>query len=253
MKSDPSTLVHIIDLPDFLVDILLIQTIHHIQTRIQLPVVQDIFEKYIQKHSGYSVKYQDLESDALVTSLLTKTPLPYSCLFYDYKSRDRNHFVLGLSKSMSEKLIGLFCEVFEVYQDIQYENKHRNEMVKTVATAYMTKKNIPNTILEAMEHTPFKKYFKYVEFDEEVDLGAVKIIEKEFRVLNEAYFSSKAFFDVKLRFRKLGKHKHAVFIIQRSIRYVLICVHPPALSMNISICLTIRWETYPSTRHFRIL
>lgn len=100
----------------------------------------------------------------------------------------------------------IFCNILDVYQNIQYENLHQNEMAKTIATAYMTKKNIPKKVLTVMENTSFKKYFKYVEFDEEVNLNSVKIIEKEFKVLNEAYFSSKAFFDVTLRFRKLGKY-----------------------------------------------
>lgn len=208
LTSNPSQLIHIINLPDLLVDILLIQAVHHIQINIKLSAVQDIFEKYIHIFSEQAGKLQeDSETNALVTSLSTKTLLPYDCLFHDYKRKDKVLYYVGLSEQLSEKLITLFCDVLEICQDIQYENKHRNEMARTIATAYITKKNIPQKTLEAMEHTLFKKYFKYVEFDEEVDLEAVKTLEKEFKVLNEAYFSGKAFFDVKLRFRKLGKHK----------------------------------------------
>ncbi len=207
LTSNPSQLIHIINLPDLLVDILLIQAVHHIRVNIKLSAVQDIFEKYIHMYSETGRLLENSETNALVTSLSLQTLLPYDCLFHNYNRKEKDFFFVGLSEQMSEKLISLFCDVLEICQDIQYENKHRNEMARTIATAYITKKNIPQKTLEAMEHTLFKKYFKYVEFDEEVDLDAVKTLEKEFKVLNEAYFSSKAFFDVKLRFRKLGKHK----------------------------------------------
>lgn len=208
LTSNPSQLIHIINLPDLLVDILLIQAVHHIQVNIKLSAVQDIYEKYIHIYTEQAGRLQEgSEMHAFVTSLSSQTLLPYDCLFRNYKRRDKEFFYVGLSDQMSEKLIALFCDVLEICQDIRYENKHRNEIAKTIATAYITKKNIPQKTLEAMEHTLFKKYFKYVEFDEDVDLDAVKTLEKEFKVLNEAYFSGKAFFDVKLRFRKLGKHK----------------------------------------------
>lgn len=208
MTSAPSKTVHIIDLPDFLTDILLVQAVHQIQEKIQLPVVQNIFKKYIQAHSEPDKVLEEAsEATILAASLKTKTPIPCTQLFHDYKNKDKVYYCPGLSWGMSEKLAVLFCEILEVYQDICYENKHRNDMNRTVATAYITKKNIPKGILEVMEHTSFKNYFKYVEFDEEIDLKAVSLIEREFQVLSEAYFSGKAFFNVKLRFRKLGKHK----------------------------------------------
>lgn len=52
-------------------------------------------------------------------------------------------------------------------------------MNRTIATAYMTKKNIPKKVLTVMENTSFKKYFKYIEFDEEVNLNLVKISKND--------------------------------------------------------------------------
>lgn len=208
LKANPEKIVHIVDLPDFLVDVLLIQTIHHIQTSIQLPVIQNIFESFIQVYSKPDCELKTLtEVNDFISSLKLRTLLPDSLLFHDYSSNEKGYFKLGLSWDVSEKLIEVFCNILEFYQDIHYENKHRDEMSRTMATAYITKKNIPKNVLAAMDHISFKKYFKYVEFDEDVDLHAIRIIEKEFNILNEAYFSSKAFFDVTLRFRKLGKHK----------------------------------------------
>lgn len=203
-QHDPSSLVHIIDLVGLLADVLLIQSIHYILKNIQIPVVQDIFKVYSEPHETHQ---KDPEDDILTEFFLTKTPLQTRHLIHhDYK-KYADYFSVGLSYRMSAKLIDLFCKVLEIYQDIHYENNHRDEINKSIATAYITKKNIPKSVLAAMDKTDFKKYFKYVEFDEDVDLESVKVIEKEFKVLNRAYFSGKAFFDVKLRFRKLGKHK----------------------------------------------
>lgn len=203
-KNDPSSLVHIIDLVGLLTDILLIQSIHYILKNIQIPVVQDIFKVYSEPRETLQ-KYP--EDDILAEFISTKTPMPARHLIHHDYEKYADYFSVGLSYRMSVKLIDLFCKVLEIYQDIHYENIHREEIDKSIATAYITKKNIPKSVLAAMDNTDFKKYFKYVEFDEDVDLESVKVIEKEFKILNKAYFSSKAFFDVKLRFRKLGKHK----------------------------------------------
>ena len=208
LKNDPSSLVHIIDLPDLLTDILLMQSIHHIRSAIQIPIVQNVFEKQLQTYSDAAgMLRKDPDTEVLVSSLISNKPLPCSCLIHDYGYQERVLYRVGLSPQLSKDLSMIFCRVLEIYHDIQYENRLRDDTSRTIATAYMTKKNIPKKILEAMDCTSFKKYFKYVEFDEDIDLDAVKAIEKEFEALNKAYFSSRAFFDVKLRFRKLGKHK----------------------------------------------
>lgn len=203
-RDDPSSLVHIIDLVGLLSDISLIQSMHYILKNIQIPVIQDIFKVYSEPHESLQ-KHQ--EDDILTEFISTKAPMPARHLIHHDYEKHSDYFSVGSSYRLSAKLIELFCKVLEIYQDIHYENGHRDKINKSIATAYMTKKNIPRSVLAAMDDTDFKKYFKYVEFDEDVDLESVKVIEKEFKVLNRAYFSSKAFFDVKLRFRKLGKHK----------------------------------------------
>lgn len=203
-RHDQLHVVHIIDLVGLLADLLLIQSMQYILTNIKIPIVQNIFNN----PSGQTeVVQKNMENDILAEFISSKTPMPVKYLIHhDYK-RHKDYFNINLSYHMSAKMIDLFCKVLEIYQDIHYENNHRDEINKSIATAYITKKNIPPKILEAMDNTVFKKYFMFVEFDEDVDLKSVKVIEKEFKVLNKAYFSGKAFFDVKLRFRKLGKHK----------------------------------------------
>ena len=205
-SNDLTNRVHIIDLTGLLADILLIQSMHYILKNIHIPVVQDIFKVYCKPHETHQEYPDDYVLKEFISS---KSPISAGNFIHydDYDDQNQDYFSVKLSYRLSAKLLYLFCKVLDIYQDIHYENGHRDEINKSIATAYITKKNIPKSVLEAMDKTGFKDYFHYVEFDEDVDLESVKAIEKEFKVLNKAYFSSKAFFDVKLRFRKLGKHK----------------------------------------------
>ncbi|MDE6055518.1 MAG: hypothetical protein K2G55_17580, partial [Lachnospiraceae bacterium] len=152
-------------------------------------------------------KTADGERYMLAESIQQKSLFPLNGLFNTYRSNNRELFYVGGNQYLIPDAVNIFCKVLEIYKEISYENKHRAEICRSIATAYMTKKNIPQSVQNAMENTSFMDYFKFVEFDEEVDLKSVEAIEKEFEVLNDAYFSGKSFKDVILRFRKLGKHK----------------------------------------------
>lgn len=111
----------------------------------------------------------------------------------------------------SSPVISMLFELLHEMADVSttlrdYESRHKN---KHIATAYITKKNIPAKILKAMQSSGFNNYFGYVEFDEDVDLRAVTKIELEFDKLNRQLFHNLAFPDAILRIRKLGKHKAA--------------------------------------------
>lgn len=110
LKSIPKEIVHIIDLPDFLTDVLLIQTLHYIQTKITLPVVQNVFETFIQIYSEPDQRIKNtLEVNEFISSLTFKTILPDRLLFHDYSSEESEYFELGLSYNVSEKLTKMFC------------------------------------------------------------------------------------------------------------------------------------------------
>lgn len=128
-------------------------------------------------------------------------------LFQTYIDRGQNRFYLINHSFLLLDAVQILCKVLEIYNDICFEQRHRSEIGRSIATAYITKKNIPQSVQDVMEKTSFIKYFKFVEFDEEVDLASVKAIEREFELLNSAYFSGRSFKEVTLRFRKLGKHK----------------------------------------------
>lgn len=204
LRYDCSHKAHIVDLVQFLSGAFLLAGIHQIYTTVDLPLVQDVFEKYLAEESK---KEKDGVYCILEQSIRQGLPVSLKNLFCTYNSRGKEYFCLGESPYLITDAVRLLCGVLEIYHEISYENRHRQEIGRSIATAYITKKNIPQSIQSAMKRTAFMDYFKFVEFDEEVDLASVITIEKEFEILNHAYFMGRTFKNVTLRFRKLGKHK----------------------------------------------
>ncbi len=195
---------HTIDLTKFLSMAFLFAGIHQIKKSINLPLVQNVYEEYLNE-TGKGVSGED--KHRLAESIQQELPLSIKEFFRTYESNGKECFCLNWQSQLISDAVHIFCKVLEIYRDISYESRHRSEIARSIATAYITKKNIPRSVHSAMENTGFMDYFKFVEFDEEVDLTSVRTIEKEFEVLNHAYFAGKPFKEVTLRFRKLGKHK----------------------------------------------
>lgn len=140
---------------------------------------------------------------ALYLLLHEKQNIPASILFQMWHGR----FYYNTSSPIITFIFNILHEMVEVSSNLRdYDSRRKN---KHIATAYMTKKNIPDRILNAMKSSKFNDYFGYVEFDEDVDLSAVHSIEQEFDSLNQRLFHHLSFSDAILRIRKLGKHKAA--------------------------------------------
>ena len=93
---------------------------------------------------------------------------------------------------------------FDIYQ---YE-KEVESVSGDYAKTYTTKKNIPKKILDFMSCNDFLSMFGFVEADEECDLGKLRKLSNEFRLLaNNLYLPIVK--NNSLRFRKLGKLKAA--------------------------------------------
>lgn len=77
---------------------------------------------------------------------------------------------------------------------------------KKIATAYQDKKNIPDSHVSKMKDNAFLQKFDHVEIDQDVDLGLLRKVEKDFdkyiKHLNFPSLNKPSF-----RIRKLGKHK----------------------------------------------
>lgn len=203
LRNDHSVKAHVIDLLSLLTDALVLNALYEPLKGDTIPLVQNMYDRFaasIMQHPKPTS--EEMEVLGLIQA---KKAVPYEHLFhFSYIKKDAVPFQ-GMASRLSSGLYGLFCEILEIYQDVSCESLDR-EQSRSIATAFITKKNIPKTVLSAMEQTGFLRYFKYVEFDEDTDLESASAIEKEFVAMNKAYFSGSTF-PVAIRFRKLGKHK----------------------------------------------
>lgn len=205
LRQDDSVKAHVIDLLSLLADASVLNALFESLTCSSVPLVQNVYECCYTEIMQHPQRTPD---EMQITEFIrAKKPVPYERLFHFLCTQNGMVPLEGMSTGLSSGLYKLFCEVLEIFQDLSHENEYREQMTHSIATAYMTKKNIPESILKAMEQTGFLHYFKYVEFDEDTDMDAVSAIEKEFVAMNKEYFSGSVFPDVNIRFRKLGKHK----------------------------------------------
>lgn len=204
LRRDHSVKTHVIDLLSLLSDALIINALFETLTNSGIPLVMNVYE---QCAASIMRNPQNSPDEMKIVEFInSKEAIPYEYLFHFSCDPQKTIAYQGMSSRLSSGLYKLFCEILGIYQDISCENLER-EQSRSIATAFITKKNIPKSVLSAMDQTGFLHYFKYVEFDEDTDLNSVSSIEKEFEAMNRTYFSGSSFPDVTIRFRKLGKHK----------------------------------------------
>lgn len=121
-----------------------------------------------------------------------------------------------------DTLFELLMDEFD--KDVNSEEFQRE--LSSKATVWMTKKNIPEKMIRAMQESDFNDYFGYVEFDEECDIAALKEIEKEWQAI-QSILKGKAYEDIALRFRKLGNH-HASGLYFPTIRCLCVDMRTPS-------------------------
>lgn len=207
MRDNPDYTVQIVDISFFLPLISVCSCLHSIISEDISPLITSIFSRELDELNANMHKYHNYTP--LMQFLKERKAVPLEFLFrkLDMPGRHFPPYIFSPDYTLYYKLVHIFYQAADVFQDVQNEFRHRESLHKKIATAYITKKNIPLSIQKAMDSSGFLKYFGYVEFDEDVDLSAVGKIEDEYRLINKQYFSGLSFKDVTLRFRKLGKHK----------------------------------------------
>ncbi|MCH5248292.1 MAG: hypothetical protein J1E98_00090 [Lachnospiraceae bacterium] len=207
MRNNPNYSVEIVNISFFLALISVCSCLHSIISEDISPLITNIFSRQLDELNANIHKYPDYAP--LIQFLKDKETVPLEFLFRKFNKSEGHPqpYYFSPNYTIYYKLVHVFYQVADVFQDVQNEFHHRESLHKKIATAYITKKNIPLSIQKAMNNSAFLNYFGYVEFDEDVDLNAVSKIEEEYRAINKQYFSGLSFTDVTLRFRKLGKHK----------------------------------------------
>ena len=227
MRSNPNYNIGISNVIDFLAHMSVCNCLYSIISEDISPLISNIFSKELNE---LNVDINDHTlSTPLIRFLNDKEAVPLEFLFRRINRQDGHlpSYYYSPDYTLYSKLVYLFYQVADVFQDVQNEFQHRESLHKKIATAYITKKNIPISIQKAMDSSGFHNYFGYVEFDEDVDLDAVRKIEEEYKAINKQYFSGSSFMEVTLRFRKLGKHK-ASGLYYPSIRNLCVDIQTPS-------------------------
>lgn len=164
----------------------------------------------------------------LLRCLCEKRKLPLECIFQRRKNiRTGEDGMVLYDSYAARKLLGqLYLLLFEEYVNYIDREEYERIINKNIATAYITKKNIPKVMLKEMELSRFNKYFGYVEYDEEVDIKAARVVADEFLELNERLFHGSRNFNCAIRIRKLGKHR-ALGLYFPQLNCMCVDIHSP--------------------------
>ena len=148
----------------------------------------------------------------LFKCLQKKEYIPAKHLFR-FHFNDYNFEKHGMSESKEVDILTFFRTLYLIlndeFEDYKKQQEYEKKINVSIATAYKTKKNIPQKIIDEMEQSRFNEYFGYVEFDEDVEIESVRTIADEFSDLNEHVFQGVKINDYAIRVRKLGKHRAA--------------------------------------------
>ena len=124
---------------------------------------------------------------------------------------------------LSEQLYILLKQIYLDEEDSKYD---RN-VSSLYAKSYITKKNIPPKILDAMKNSTFNNYFGYVEFDGDSDVQKIMELEKEWEAINNHILPQPKKELVSLRFRKLGNH-NAIGLYYPKLQCICVDVRQPS-------------------------
>ncbi|MCZ2310489.1 DUF3991 domain-containing protein, partial [Enterococcus faecium] len=111
------------------------------------------------------------------------------------------------SHRKNNKIIDFVQKYVENTYDLILQVEYEKDIEKqTRASAWQTKKNINIETQKIMESTPLKKYFKFIELDNDVDLNLFGQFEQEMERIHEV-LPETGNKSLELRLRKLGNYR----------------------------------------------
>lgn len=174
----------------------------------QLKIVADKYQRYLDKD------FEDVPYRSVV-DLITY----YTLYKYKYKEKVSENF-----DPYSELYRNEILKLDEIELSQQLMELYEKDQSKIIATAFETKKNITQKVQEIMDENDFLRgklqqqgVFSYVELDDEIDIDIFGKLEQIYVSLQYTGLAIPKFKqrEIKLRFRKLGKH-HAIGIYSPS-------------------------------------
>lgn len=160
--------------------------------------------------------------------LCERRKLPVECIFRrrENPKNGQDGMAVNDSYAVRDLLCRLYLMLYEEYEEYTDQEAYERMLNKSVATAYMTKKNIPKVMLKEMEQSRFNRYFGYVEYDEDVDIKAARTVADEFVEMNERLFFGIENPNCAIRLRKLGKHR-ALGVYFPQLNCMCVDIHSP--------------------------
>ncbi|EOS7796501.1 DUF3991 domain-containing protein [Enterococcus hirae] len=152
-----------------------------------------------------ATNWGDLTSDPDSKMKVNLDEAPYILQTGNYK-RYVHHTEIR-SHRKNNKIIDFVQKYVENTYDLILQVEYEKDIEKqTRASAWQTKKNINIETQKIMESTPLKKYFKFIELDNDVDLNLFGQFEQEMERIHEV-LPETGNKSLELRLRKLGNYR----------------------------------------------
>lgn len=152
-----------------------------------------------------ATNWGDLTSDPDSKMKVNLDEAPYILQTGNYK-RYVHHTEIR-SHRKNNKIIDFVQKYVENTYDLILQVEYEKDIEKqTRASAWQTKKNINIETQKIMESTPLKKYFKFIELDNDVDLNLFGQFEQEMEQIHEV-LPETGNKSLELRLRKLGNYR----------------------------------------------
>lgn len=165
--------------------------------------VDDHNREWVEKQ--LATNWGDLTSDPDSKMKVNLDEAPYILQTGNFK-RYIHHTQIR-SHRKNNKIIDFVQKYVENTYDLILQVEYEKDIEKqTRASAWQTKKNINIETQKIMESTPLKKYFKFIELDNDVDLNLFGQFEQEMERIHEV-LPETGNKSLELRLRKLGNYR----------------------------------------------
>ncbi|HIB1912261.1 TPA: LPD1 domain-containing protein, partial [Enterococcus faecium] len=165
--------------------------------------VDDHNREWVEKQ--LATNWGDLTSDPDSKMKVNLDEAPYILQTGNYKRYIHHTQIRSYRKN--NKIIDFVQKYVENTYDLILQVEYEKDIEKqTRASAWQTKKNINIETQKIMESTPLKKYFKFIELDNDVDLNLFGQFEQEMERIHEV-LPETGNKSLELRLRKLGNYR----------------------------------------------
>lgn len=127
----------------------------------------------------------------------------YSALFTNMPKKKQEY---SMSHKVYTEVVGAIFDYLIYAYNLEINFKRMEDYLKEnssdYAKVFKTKKNINKKVLEEMKQSPFLKYFRYVELDNDTDILKYRGVFTEWEKVSKVLPNVKG---LELRFRKLGQ------------------------------------------------